>query len=368
MNTERIANRQLFAILFIIHTTIVIALLPVLTTADAFQDAWLAVFISLLGIMVTVRLLVALGMRFPRETIIQYSVRLLGPWAGRAISLSYLWLLLHIAAIEVRFYAEVLINGYLSETPMLFVISSMVIAAAVAAYCGVEVIGRLADIILPLFILMIVFSLVVPLPTMNLAHLEPILDRGVGPLLRGSVTHLAMGAQFILVSFILPTLVKPKQAVRWVLGAVLLSSIVLFFTTIVVIGVLGAEEGARSFFPMFRMLRSVPVSPVVERIEALIVFAWGMGLFIGLASYIWAGARGMSQFFGIASYRSLVPPMAVIWILLANHNFEDIFEISTFLGYRYAGPYVLTLVLLPMAVLWPAWFIYNRLKRGSSVE
>lgn len=366
MHEERLANRQLFAVLFIIRTTISIGILPVLTTADALQDAWLSVLVAMSGALFLAWIITALGIRFPGETIMQYGSRLLGPWLGRAVNLFYLWMLLHVAAIEVRFYGEVLLTGFLSETPLLFVIGSMVLLAAVAAFLGVEVIGRLAELILPLFGIAVLTSLIVPLPAASLANLEPVLARGLDPVLRGSVTPIAIGgAQLILVSFMLPSLVKPKRAVRWVLGAVAVSFLVLLAVAIINISVLGAAEGARSVFPFFRMVRAVRVSTVLERIEALIIFAWGMGLFIGLASYLWAGARGVAQFFNLSQYRALVPPMAVVWALLGYHNFQDIFEMSTFLEYRFAGPYMLAVTLIPMLILWPAWWIYSRRKGGG---
>jgi hypothetical protein len=44
MRIEKIANRQLLFIIFIMRVTVAMATLPLLTSADALQDAWASVF------------------------------------------------------------------------------------------------------------------------------------------------------------------------------------------------------------------------------------------------------------------------------------------------------------------------------------
>jgi hypothetical protein len=58
---------------------------------------------------------------------------------------------LHLASIDVRLYSEMIIVGFLPETPISFITASVVMVAVAAAFAGIEVIGRVADIIFPLF-------------------------------------------------------------------------------------------------------------------------------------------------------------------------------------------------------------------------
>ena len=59
MSKEQISNRQLWFILFLLRSTIILAFLPVLTSADALQDAWISALITLVGSEIFV-LLIAL--------------------------------------------------------------------------------------------------------------------------------------------------------------------------------------------------------------------------------------------------------------------------------------------------------------------
>ena len=127
--------------------------------------------------------------------------------------------------------------------------------------------------------------------------------------------------------------------------------------SLVTVAQLGPIETSRSLFPVIRMVRSVRISSFLDRVEAITVFAWGLGLFIALSTYITLGARGMARIFGLSNYRPLVPPMAVIWVVLSIHMAKDIFHLRELLLYRYIGPVLLTLLLVPLVVLWLAWVL-----------
>ena len=69
--SEKISNRQLFYLLFIQRTTIVISFLPVLTSADARQDAWLAAVVAFFPSAAIVFLVGKLAAKFPDKSIVQ---------------------------------------------------------------------------------------------------------------------------------------------------------------------------------------------------------------------------------------------------------------------------------------------------------
>jgi spore germination protein KB len=80
--TEKIANRQLLFMLFMMRTTVVIAFLPVLTSADALQDAWASAIVSFVTSAMLVLVIGGLGVRFPELTIVEYAQKLIGKWPG----------------------------------------------------------------------------------------------------------------------------------------------------------------------------------------------------------------------------------------------------------------------------------------------
>ena len=371
MAVEKIANRQLFIILLMLRSSIVIAFLPVLTTADALQDAWLAGIVSFFGAALLVVLIGALAVRYPQETLVQYSQKLLGKWPGKIISLIPLGAFLFMAATDVRIYADALVTAFLTATPVVFIIGSMVLANAFAARAGIEVIGRAADLFFPLFILAILTSLVLAAPQawQNLSNLEPVLARGAGPMLRGALTPVALTSQFLVLAILVPAAVEPKRVLRSALGALGLSTVILALISIATIAVLGPQKGARSTFPFLTLVRALQVSEFIERIEVLAMFAWGFAHFIGLAVFLYCGAKGLSEVLGLKSYRVLVWPMAVVWVTLGAHGYRDNFQLQSLFQPGVVFPLtVVGFILLPIGLLWLAHGIRafaGRLKDGA---
>ena len=330
MTTEKIHNRQLVFMLFMIRSTVTIATLPVLTTGTAGQDAWLSALVSLAAILLTSLLIGGLAVKFPEETVIEYSQKLLGKTGGTIICFFFLWAFLHTAATDVRIYAELLKTGFLPYTPIIFLVSSMVLLAAVAVVLGVETIARTADALIFFYVFFIAASLLGALKAFDPTNLQPVLSRGFGPVFSSTLTSAALANQNLVLGILVPTLTTPRKAVGSAILAALLSGIVLVLSVVTVVGVLGPTIGSTSIFPFFLMTRAIEISRFIERIEALVVIAWGFGIFINLAVFLYCGARGVAQLAKIHDYRPLIGPMAVFWVLLSVHTYDDLLDLVNF--------------------------------------
>ena len=355
--TEKIANRQLLFMLFMMRTTVVIAFLPVLTSADALQDAWASAIVSFFTSALLVLIIGGLGIRFPELTIVEYAQKLIGKWPGRAICLIIVWALLVIVATDTRIYAEALITGFLTETPLPLIVFAMVIAGSTAAYSGLEVIGRSADLLFPIFISAILLSLIFAIPEFTLLkrNLEPVLARGVGPVLRGALVPTIIIAQYLCLTMIIPATNQPKKALGTALWALAGSTAVLTLVALAVTAILGPDRGSRSVFPFFNLVRTLQISEFLERVEILALFAWGFGIFIGVSVFMYCGTRAVAQVIGLHDYRALIAPLAVIWGTFSVHSYQDIFQIRTYFDARIVVPFNLFWILFPMGILWAAY-------------
>ncbi|MFY9541695.1 MAG: endospore germination permease [Firmicutes bacterium] len=364
---EKIANRQLYFILFMIRCNIAVAFLPVLTTADALQDAWISSMVQFFPAALLLLFFGSLGTRFPDLTVTQYSEMLVGRWTGKALSMVILWIFLHMAAIEARTYANMLITVLLPDTPLVFLIGTMVIASAAAAYAGIEVIGRAADLLFPIYLLMIIGSLLIPLPQLQtmLVNLEPVCARGAGPILRGAITPALFTVQYLVLTILAPSTNEPKRALRTAVWALAGGSAILIPIAIVTVAILGPVRGAQTVFPIFGMVRVITLSEFIDRIEALAVFAWGLGLFVEVAIYLYCGAKGLSQVMGLGNYRPLILPMAVIWTAFGIQVSKNVFQLLEFFKPLFFAPYALIIIIVPFTILWIAYFL-RRLSRGRS--
>lgn len=365
MFQEKIANRQLFNIFFIMRTTIVISILPVLTAGQAKQDAWLAAVITFFSSAIIVWLLGRLALNFPDQNIIQYSEDLLGKWPCRLLSPFYLGLFLLMGFTDLRTYGEVLQTVFLPEPPLIVILGSMAFVAVMVCYAGLEPLGRMADLIFPVFTLAVLFTLFFPVSEADFSSLQPVLYQGWRPVLFAALTPTAFAAQYANLVILVPSVNQPRKTLGAALNSLLWASVVLILAAVIVVAVLGADEGAHATFPVFKMIRALRLSEFLERVEIITIFPWGLGLFVTLAVNLYSLAKGISQLCRLQNYRPLLLPLAVIICTLALQGYSDSFELRRFFQPQVITPFIFFVLLFPVAVLWIAYFF--RRKKGAAL-
>ncbi len=289
-----------------------------------------------------------------RQAGVQYSGELLGAIPGKLLLLFYLFLFLHITSTDLRLYAGVIKTGFLTRTPLVVIAGIMMLAAVAVVYAGLEPLGRCADVIFPVFVLLLVAGLLFPLARADFQNLQPVLARGWSPVIMGSIVPIMITVQYLHMSIIVPLVVEPRKTLRVALWSFVFSTVVLVLYSILVVSILGAEEGARASFPAFRMLRAVRFSRFWERVEAVNIFGWGMGVFITVALGLYFSAWVISRLLGLKDYRPLLSPLAVIIVTLSIQQYASVFEVSHFFTPGVGAPLILFSALFPLAVLWTA--------------
>lgn len=112
----RISAGQMAMILFISTFSIDILTAPNLAAKWADRDMWLSPLVASVSGLVAFSAAYRLHRRFPGETIIQYSPRILG-WFGKGIALLYWVIYIHANSFVIRFYADFVNGVFLPETP-----------------------------------------------------------------------------------------------------------------------------------------------------------------------------------------------------------------------------------------------------------
>lgn len=235
----------------------------------------------------------------------------------------------------------------------------MILTASTCIYCGIETLGRVADVLSIIFFLMIISVIVISLPYIDFTNFQPVFVRGTGPIIRGALTPIALISQIWILGMIVPVTNNPKKTLIISLTSVGLSLAILILVSIITVGVLGPAEAARSNFPLLYLIRSVKLSEFFQRTEALVMLSWGFGLFVSISAFLYGGARGLSQLLNLKDYRTVIWPISVLWLFMSIQCFEDIFEFHSFLKPKTFAPYGLFLLLLPLILLWGSYFFKN---------
>ena len=361
MNNEKISPRQLWIILFLIRSIIIVSDLPVLTSGNALQDAWISAILLFFSSEVFVILMTLLDLKFPDKNLIEYTEEIFGKWVGKIFSFLFIFVFIQFAVIETRLYGELLTTYFLPQTPILIIAVSLLIVAVFCVYQGIEVLARTADFLLLLVIVAILGIIFIPLRYIDLANLQPVLVRGWKPIFSGIITPTSYISQ-IWVLGMLSNNLTGKKRFSIPITSIGISLLLLIIISAITVGVVGAYPASRSTFPILTLLRSVKATEFLQRTEVLIIFGWGMGFFIALSTYLYCGTKSLSQVLNLKDYKITVIPLSILIAFLSLYVFEDIFTL-----YKYINPenyYIngILFLIAPLTFLWLGYGLKSLLK------
>jgi spore germination protein KB len=323
--------------------------LPTITAQYAKNDLWLTgIFASILG-FITVYVVTRLHKLYPKMTVIQYSEHIVGKIPGKIIGMVFFLYSLHGTGTIARQYAEFVTGNFLFKTPILLIISSMVLFCAFAIRGGVELLARSATILTPIFILPIFFLLLL-IPDLDVKNIFPILSHGMIPVIKGTATPQAWVSELFLMTFFLPSLADPGKGRKW--GLISLCAIILSMTyvNLITLFLLGADTGNKTY-PILVAFRYISFGNFFENLEALLLAMWVVGNFVKIGVFFYATVLSFGQWLNLSEYRPVIFPLG---ILIVVFGLWDLPDFPTFGSHaKFVAPFEVPAVLtfIPLLLL-----------------
>ncbi len=347
----KITCRQIIYLIFLSRIIITFTYLPISDTPPRNQDVWISELLSFPVHMLLVLPVYILSQRFKGCSIIQASEIIFGK-IGKIIGAMYTWFFLHMTAIVLRQFGEFLSSVPYPETPIIVFISSITLFAAFALRNGLEVISRVGEIVTPIVIGSIVLVVALVAKDMDLKVLKPVLEGGFIPVLYGGFIVATRTTEILFISMLLPYLNRRKLAKRVILVSFILLTILAPIITISVLATFGVQQTLNRTFPFFSTIRIISVANFLERIDALHLGIWVLGVFVKVAIYYYLTVLGAAQVLNLKDYRSIIIPIGTIIISLSILIADSQLQLREFISYKYSLWYALFFILaLPLFML-----------------
>lgn len=346
-----LTRHQVFWSTFVLRSTVSISLLPVLTASRAGRDAWAASLVGTgLGLLL-VGMFTYPAVAYAGAGLAGQHRQALGRWLGPAVSLAYLWLLLHLTALTLREYAEAIVTAILPTTPLEVVVGVTTLLAGVAAGQNTPALGRMAVIIGGVLVFSLVALTLMVAPVAEAQRLLPAFRTGWAGIASGGLLSAAWHSQAIFLLPVAPATVDVRGARRAALWATLASGLTEAMLAALSVAVMAGELAVKAAFPLFEVARQVEVGEFLQRVDALVVGAWGLGLIMSASLLFHAGSVGLTQLAGLHEHSVLVNPMMVLLAVLALRVAENDLELRRFSDVKTLVPYLFIVLWLPAAVL-----------------
>ncbi|MEL7568448.1 MAG: endospore germination permease [Dehalobacterium sp.] len=348
----KVPGRQVLLLLIINRLVIAFTYIPAINSPPQNQDVWLSTVLAFPLVILFSTPFLLLALRFPKQSIIQYSRTLLGK-SGILVGVLYIWIFLHIGAISLRQFGEFMTTVPMPETPLLVFVLSITLIAVSAAKNGLEVMGRLADIITPIAIGTILLVVVLIANEADIKVLNPVLEKGITPVLYGAFTVSTLSIDnMLIISMVMPFLNMPRRVTRIVTIAYIINTMLFVTIIISIISVFGVAQAQTRTFPTLGLMRTVNLGNVIERIEMLHMGVWVLGSMIKVAVFCYMASLGLGQLFNLQTYQPIVLPVGALMIALSIWLFDSLVDLSEFSSYKILPYYTLFFITaIPLALL-----------------
>ncbi|AFC31687.1 spore germination protein [Paenibacillus mucilaginosus 3016] len=352
---EKLSERQLIliGIAYILNTTLISV--PNLVLGLARMDAWFSYGAAVLFFLPVLWMLARISRRFPGQDLFSVMIDSM-PAAGRFLAAVFIFFYLFVLMRDLRMLIDFVNIILLPLTPLTVTASLLVITVIMIARGGMEILGRMTELWLPVLLIVIVLIPVFLFQDFDLRFIRPFFDRGLIPPLQGAYIVAPYIGEIIALPLICP---GPVFRFRTGLTAMLTGMTALLLLTLYTILTLGTLIPDRVLFPTYEMVRQIRATDFLDRFDLPLVGIYLPTMITKVAYSLFVVCHGLHRMFPGLSARKLINPFGLAAYVGSFWLFDNTTQM---LGFNRFWP----VVALPVEVLLPVllFLMLRRTKRS----
>ncbi|KMK76222.1 GerAB/ArcD/ProY family transporter [Alkalihalobacillus pseudalcaliphilus] len=335
MKLEQITNRQVTMLFSLHHLGSAFLLLPGSLATTAKQDAWISISFSLFFALFLLLLHILLSKKMQNRSLTSYILFLFGRPLGRFIIFIYIICYpLLISMTVLRDLGDFLGNAYLTVTPPEAFYFIFLVCVYYAIRSGLSTIGRLAELLFFIVVLLFAIGYIPLLFDFELANLQPIFDQGLKPVIAGSFTLLSF--PYFENIFILQLKDRFKHPDRWIkvwLKSTVISGFMFFLVTLLSIGVLSEAITANLRYPSVFVVRTISIANFFERFEVLVAVFWYITIFFRISLLTYISLDGLRVSLHLHKPQNMIIPLLFLILFGATIIWKDVSSLIEILSF-----------------------------------
>jgi spore germination protein len=292
------------------------------------RDGWISVFLAGVIVVLNSYIILRLGKRFPRKTIVQYSQEITGKLLGKVISILMAVSAVIISGLLLSITAYVTKEWILTYTPSSVIYITFLFSCLYVCLKDLKVLGRVSVLI---FFFHIVFFLLFIPPVAQSGKIMNILPAGrsgILDILRGIPSVLYGFAGYELISVFYAYSENTKKSTRACIWSMITTSLVLALAAITQIIVFPLEYIKKLWVPSINFIAQIYV-PFIERVDIIFITSWMYVFFKVISNYFYAATLEIQQIFNIKN-RKIICYIVAPAIFLTAYLSNEINEIDKF--------------------------------------
>ncbi|WP_221567355.1 GerAB/ArcD/ProY family transporter [Alkalihalobacillus sp. TS-13] len=330
MEQVKISTIQLYVLMvfFQIGSAVVVGL-----GLQAKQGAWIAILLGMIAGNVFFWMYTRIHLYSPSNNYMDMLQIAFGKILGKAVGFIYIIYFTYLAARVLRDFGELLLSATLVETPLFIILTIMILASFYVISKGIEVLARTSEFYFPILTGLVFFgiALLFASKAVDLKKLQPYFGDGWGVILKTAFPMTMTFPFGELVAFLmLFTYVNNTKKIRQTgYFAILTSGVMLAFTAMMDIAVLGAETAARTTFPLLMTISHIQIGQFIQRLDAIGVFILIIGMFFKVSIFYYVAVSCTANVFNVNKFKRLFYPISLVILfgaLTITTNFSEHLE------------------------------------------
>lgn len=322
---ETISPKQISVLFFTFMTGSSIINIPSPLIGKAENGAWLSLLISGAIGMVLLGCMLYLHARFPAESFVQYSLKLIGVWPTLVISVLPISFMLNMLTGIVLDIALFMKSSMLRETPSYAFTSLVYMVSALTVRAGLEVMARMFTIIMILVVLFVAAVLLFAMENYNPGNLLPVMPQGIKPVLNGAFFSYGFPYSEVFLFAMLLHFTRKQESSglnRNMFISLIMNIFTLCISTVCTIMLFGPLAGIKKY-SLYELARTVDVQEIITRIESVIGMSLIAGSYMKTTITLYVLCLYVTHLFKLKDYRTFVMPFAMIAFLNTLVGFKS---------------------------------------------
>ncbi len=350
-NNEKISTSQLVSTLILTIVGTGILTLPRVLADEVGADGWLVI---LMAGGVSAALLYIKGYivkKLPGKSYLEIlTITLTKPIAYIIVFLFIVYSII-LNAFLIRIFGEVIKMFLLFYTPIEVIMFSMLLTTIYLVRRGIETMGRLAELMLPIVILFNIPLFLLTLQGTDFSNLLPVFQTPIKDLVMAIPTPLFsfLGYEIILVFGVFMN--KPSKATKagvWTIGIV---TFFYLFLNAMVLARFGVKQTIHLIWPTLSLFKTIEFPGLfIENVEVVVMTMWVFIVFMSVAPFYLSNVVLIANLTGAKNHNMFALPLLplIYFIALfpdsmaATYYYLDIFA-------KYAATFII--IIVPILVL-----------------
>lgn len=346
MKKEIISAKQGVTImsLFIIGSTLILG-----GDKKASEDTWIAIIISMIMVLPMLIIYARILSLFPDKNLFEIAKEVLGKIFSKIIILLFTLYFFYLGALVIRNVTEFVQIVSFPETPQFFIAFSIGLLSIYMVKSSIEVLGRLAELLLYLIIFISICTVFLSISKMELINIKPMLYDGWKPVLESGFSLFAFPfAETVIFTVVLGSLKQNSNPYKVYIGGLIIGGAFILIISIRNILILGISSILSHYFPSYSAVSLIEIGDFLERIETIAVIVFILSSFVKISICLFSASMGFASLFNFNDHTQITAPIAFLMLNLSIIVYNSIMEMFEWLDIYpyYAIPFQIILPLI----------------------